>query len=117
MQVAWVQGENIQYYLEQARDNAYGTPRKFDFALQYYGHENGTYLGYMVIMMLDNQHFDNYNNNNCYWEYNINGVAAPLGIDLEYPKPSDIIEFQYNQLSATLPRGKAAAAKLAFHKK
>ena len=117
VKVDWVHGENIQYYLEKARDAAYGTPQKFDFALQYYGIENGQYLGYMVIMMLDNQHLDNYNNNNCYWEYSIDGQEALLGIDLEYPKPGAQIEFRYNQLGSGQPQNTVTAAKVTFNRK
>lgn len=113
--VPWVSGNNIQYYLEQARDQVATTPQKFDFALQYYGHENGTYYGYIIIMMLDDQHFDNYNNNGYYWEYLINGNFAPLGIDLEYPKAGDKLEFQYNQVNKAQPSTQGTATKLAAH--
>jgi hypothetical protein len=116
IKVDWVEGKNLQYYIEQARDSAAGTPQKFDFAIQYYGYEGGVYYGYMIIMMLDNQHFDNYDNNNKYWEYTINTVFATLGIDSEYPKPGDLVEFDYNLVEPAKPQSAGLKAKLALHK-
>jgi len=116
IQVDWVEGKNLQYFLEKARDNSVGTPEKFDFALQYYGNEGINYIGYMIIMMLDNQHFDNYNNNNTYWEYKINGKWANWGIDNEMINSGDKIEFIYKVLDLTQPQNVGLKVKLTSQK-
>jgi len=116
IQVDWAEGKNLQYFLEKARDSSVATPEKFDFALQYYGNEGTDYLGYMIIMMLDNQHFDNYNNNNRYWEYKINGKSANWGIDNEMINSGDKVEFTYKVPDLTQPHTVGLKVKLASQK-
>lgn len=91
----WVHGKPLQYYLEKARDVTFGTPQEFTFALSYNGVQGAVYFGYFVVMMLDNKHYNNYNNNNCRWMYSVNNASVGLGVDVQYPMPGDVIVFQY----------------------
>ncbi len=83
--------ENAQLVMEAAYLYAEANNVNFSFAVQYYGYnKQGTYLGYMVVMV--NGVYDN-PNSDTYWEVNLNGTPAPVGIDTLTVADGDTLGF------------------------
>jgi len=95
--VPWQQGMNAQAALESAY-NQINSTAKFTYALQYYGSQ----FGYLVMMI--NETYDSFVSSSApyfYWEFLVNGVASPTGIDGVTLNAGDVISFEFEAYNAT----------------
>lgn len=85
-------GMNAQQALEGAYNNA--PAGSFTYALQYYGAS----LGYLVLMI--NETYESFYSGTAqtpfyFWEFLVNGIVSPTGIDSTILNDNDILTFEF----------------------
>lgn len=96
--VEWTSGMNAQQALELAED---ALQEEFIYSIEFYGSS----LGYLVNMI--NETYDTFKSSSkpyFYWEFSVNGLPSPTGIDNTTLADGDEVSFtfkSYDTLSAS----------------
>lgn len=109
---AFTAGMNGQDALEAAY-NTNPTPGDFTFSLQYYGSS----LGYLVDMV--NETYDTFISKFepfFFWEFLVNGVASPTGINNTLLQDGDTIEFKFTRYESQIHAGSTLQTKYKLKK-
>lgn len=95
--VPWTSGMNAQQVLEAAFQQQQ-TPGSFAYGLQYFGSPEGQYLGYLVLMI--NETYDTFISSGdpyFYWQFSVDGIPAPKGVDSTIVDNGATVGFAYTQ--------------------
>jgi hypothetical protein len=105
--VPWKHGMNAQQVLEVAFNSLRGTG-ELSYALQYFGDP----LGYLVVMI--NETYESFMSSThpfFFWEFLVNGVASPTGIDGTILHAGDMVTFELQTYDAVTHAGSTLKAK------
>ena len=105
--VPWFPNMNAQQALEGAY-TVINNSSVFTYALQYYGSN----LGYLVVMM--NETYDSFVSSSApffYWQFNVNGSPASIGIDGVTLNPGDAISFSLEMYSTEVHKSTTLEVK------
>ena len=105
--VPWTAGMNAQDAIERAQQQA-NDPSQFTYAIQFYGAK----LGYLVLMI--NETYDSFISAAApyfYWEFLLNNLPSPTGIDSTVLKDGDAILFRFTVYDTATHASTPLAAK------